>query len=111
MTKTTEKKHWDVILDVQTTYKCRVEAYNIIAAEDEAIELAYHDTWGSESTFNSASMSYIKRVTPTGLPFVSYEDMSDSELLTHIKEIMGCENNTHLINHVNKAEDVYQESK
>lgn len=111
MAKEIEKKHWDVTLDVQTTYRCRVEAHNESDAEDEAMELAYQDTFGSGSTFNSASMCCIERVTPTGLPWVSYEDMSDSELLTHIKEIMGCENNTHLINHVNKAEDIYQENK
>lgn len=98
------KRKYQVVVDVETTFRTEVIAQSEREAKEKAIEYAYQDTFGCEATWSGGKVYESTLVN-------CWADMSDSELLESIKEITGAENPNHLMNHIIKAENTYQESK
>jgi hypothetical protein len=98
------RRKYSVVVDVETTFITDVVADSLSEAKDKAIEYAYQDTFGCKSVWTGTG-------EVSGALVDCWNDMSDEELLASIKQITGAEHPNHLMNHIIKAEKVYQHNK
>ena len=99
------KQRWEVVVDVETTYRTTVLAVSEEEAEALAIEEAYEDTHSCESAYSGETVYTCEKV--------GWVDLTDGELIDRIREITGVGDDhiNHLMTHIMKAELAYQRLK
>ncbi len=97
------KQNWEVVIDVETTFRTTVFAANEEEAELLAIEEAYEDTHGCESSYSGESVYTCERV--------GWEGYTDYDLMEQIRKFTGVTDINELMTHIIKAQAVYQRLK
>lgn len=89
------KQNWEVVVDVETTFRTTVLAASEEEAEALAIEEAYEDTHSCEATYSGESVYTCEKV--------GWETYTDYELMQHIREITEVSDINELMPHIIKA--------
>jgi len=56
-------KTYEVSVDVQTTFRCSLEASNEMEAREKAEKLAYQDTWSCKATWGGFDIYGVEEVS------------------------------------------------
>lgn len=108
MNKQNEPKYYSVELELKLTYYTRVEIVSDDEDDDainrEAINQAEEEVWGIDAHLDDVTVVDKYRVTEYGMFWKEPNEMSDEEMLNHLKATMGCMTNQCLMDTITKTE-------